>query len=81
MYRRVGRLHRSWLGLDSCGVVELLKLFREAVGLHGGGGIVVGVLAVGGGGGGQQGVEQGLLGVDGGVDDVHVREGFDIWRY
>ena len=78
MYRRVGRLHRSWLGLDSCGVVELLKLSREAVGLNGGGGIVVGVLAVGGG---HQGVEQGLLGVDGGVDNVQVREGFNIWRY
>ena len=81
MYRRVGRLHRSWLGLDSCGVVELLKLSREAVGLNGGGGIVVGVLAVGGGGGGHQGVEQGLLGVGGGVDNVQVREGFNIWRY
>ena len=37
MHRRVGRLHRSWLGLDSCGVVELLKLLAcllpvEAVG-------------------------------------------------
>ena len=78
MHRRVGRLHRAWLGSDSCGVVEFLKLSREAVGLHGGGGIVVGVLAAGGGGGGHQGVELGLLGVDGGVVDVQVREGFEF---
>ena len=81
MHRRVGRLHRSWHGSDSCGVAEFLKLSREAVGLYGGGGIVVGVLAASGGDGGQQGVEHGLLGVDGGVEDVHVREGFEIWRY
>ena len=78
MYRRVGRLHRAWLGSDSFGVVEFLKLSREAVGLHGDLGIAVGVLAEGVGGGGHQGVEQVLLGVDGSVVDVQVREKFEF---
>ncbi len=35
VHRRVGRLHRAWLGSGSFGVIEFLKLSREAVGHHG----------------------------------------------
>ncbi len=35
VHRRIGRLHRAGLGSDSFGVVEFLKLSREAVGHHG----------------------------------------------